>query len=237
MPAAGAAGLLTPAFFEQQQQQQQQRAPKPLLLATAQPPAAAGGSTPVALQDTAASVSAANGPGHGGNPLLGLLSRWVPGFRLQAPSRVDSIVGAVCVTPARGSARRAAMCSASARVAYRPLRTSKKSHHVTHVSEGPSKAKLIAELIARGHHLQPPAPHEHANMVDVICILLVACRAAKTTPAPAVNSTTGQPQPPIGALSPEVTRDKVKAALIRLANNDEFVNLLAKELRTVGLLQ
>lgn len=69
MPAAGAAGLLTPAFFEQQQQQQQQRAPKP------PPPAAAGGSTPVALQDTASSASAANGPGQGGNPLLGLLSR------------------------------------------------------------------------------------------------------------------------------------------------------------------
>jgi hypothetical protein len=34
-----------------------------------------------------------------------------------------------------------------------------------------------------------------------------------------------------------MTRDKVKAALIRLANNDAFVNLLAQELRTVGLLQ
>jgi hypothetical protein len=29
----------------------------------------------------------------------------------------------------------------------------------------------------------------------------------------------------------------VKAALIRLANNDAFVNLLSQELRTVGLLQ
>lgn len=68
-------------------------------------------------------------------------------------------------------------------------------------------------------------------------VLPVACRAAKTTPAPAASSSTGQPQPPIGALTAEVTRDKVKAALIRLANNDAFVNLLAQELRTVGLLQ
>lgn len=72
-PAAGAAGLLTPAFFEQQQHQQQQRAPKP------QPPAAAGGSTPPAVQDAGPVVSPAgapNGPGQGSNPLQQLLSRW-----------------------------------------------------------------------------------------------------------------------------------------------------------------
>ena len=34
-----------------------------------------------------------------------------------------------------------------------------------------------------------------------------------------------------------MVHDKVKTALIRLANNEAFVNLLAQELRTVGLLQ
>lgn len=63
------------------------------------------------------------------------------------------------------------------------------------------------------------------------------CRAAKVTPAPAASSSGGQPQPPIGALSQDQVRDKVKAALIRLANNDAFVNMLARELKTVGLLQ
>jgi hypothetical protein len=38
-------------------------------------------------------------------------------------------------------------------------------------------------------------------------------------------------------LSPEAIRDKVKTALIRLANNDAFVDSLAQELKTVGLLQ
>jgi hypothetical protein len=38
-------------------------------------------------------------------------------------------------------------------------------------------------------------------------------------------------------LSPELVRDKVKAMLIRLANNDGFVDMLAQEMRTVGLLQ
>jgi hypothetical protein len=68
-PSAGAAGLLTPAFFEQQQQR-----------AKPQPPAAAGGSTPTAVQPSTQEVAAvtppagaANGPG--GNPLQQLLSR------------------------------------------------------------------------------------------------------------------------------------------------------------------
>jgi hypothetical protein len=43
--------------------------------------------------------------------------------------------------------------------------------------------------------------------------------------------------PPLGALSPEALRDKVKALLIRLASNDAAVDLLAREMRTVGLLQ
>lgn len=68
-------------------------------------------------------------------------------------------------------------------------------------------------------------------------VLFVFCRAAKSTPAAPASSTGGQPQPPIGALSPDQVRDKVKAALIRLANNEAFVNSLAQELRTVGLLQ
>jgi hypothetical protein len=69
-------------------------------------------------------------------------------------------------------------------------------------------------------------------------------RAAKSTQSGgqlAASGSTGAlraaPQPPIGALSPEVVRDKVKAALIRLANNDAFVDAMAQELRTVGLLQ
>lgn len=65
-------------------------------------------------------------------------------------------------------------------------------------------------------------------------------RASKSTPVPTASSSggpRGQPQPPIGALSPEMVHDKVKTALIRLANNEAFVNLLAQELRTVGLLQ
>lgn len=70
-------------------------------------------------------------------------------------------------------------------------------------------------------------------------------RAAKVTPSgptPAAAGSGGgaaraQPQPPIGVLSPEVVREKVKAALIRLANNDAFVDILAQEMRTVGLLQ
>eukprot|EP00775_Hariotina_reticulata_P003775 gene3775-4034_t len=47
----------------------------------------------------------------------------------------------------------------------------------------------------------------------------------------------GPPQPPLGVLSPEVAREKVKAMLIRLANNEGFVDMLAQEMRTVGLLQ
>lgn len=78
--------------------------------------------------------------------------------------------------------------------------------------------------------------------------MLHACRAAKQTPsgpnpsaaAAAAGGSAGargQPQPPIGVLSPEAIRDKVKTALIRLANNDAFVDSLAQELKTVGLLQ
>lgn len=81
------------------------------------------------------------------------------------------------------------------------------------------------------------SPH-HTDCAPLLLLLLCCtCRAAKTTPVAAATTPGGQPQPPIGALNPDQVRDKVKAALIRLANNDTFVNQLAQELRTVGLLQ
>jgi hypothetical protein len=101
----------------------------------------------------------------------------------------------------------------------------------------------------------------HINLLHVLCsvthichlscITLHANRAAKQTPSgPSPSAAAaaaaagagsaaarGQPQPPIGVLSPEAIREKVKTALIRLANNDAFVDSLAQELKTVGLLQ
>eukprot|EP00879_Flechtneria_rotunda_P017530 GHRR01018379.1.p1 GENE.GHRR01018379.1~~GHRR01018379.1.p1 ORF type:complete len:298 (+),score=157.26 GHRR01018379.1:882-1775(+) len=72
-------------------------------------------------------------------------------------------------------------------------------------------------------------------------------RAAKTTPpaGPAAGGSASAggaarsqpPQPPLGVLSPEAIKEKVKTALIRLASNDAFVDMLAQEFKIVGLLQ
>uniref|UniRef100_A0A383W2F1 WH1 domain-containing protein n=1 Tax=Tetradesmus obliquus TaxID=3088 RepID=A0A383W2F1_TETOB len=96
---------------------------------------------------------------------------------------------------------------------------------------------------------QPAAAVNGGSAASGSALHQLLSRAAKQTPsgpnpsaaaAAAAGGSAGargQPQPPIGVLSPEAIRDKVKTALIRLANNDAFVDSLAQELKTVGLLQ